>query len=130
MSQEDPRHAAWLAELEAMGEMQARLLDSSSQVAPSDKILFSRAWLAMRAEAKREAREEETLSIAKDANRIASEARAAAEEANRIASKVSDAAKENSTAALEQARWAKWAAIIAAIAAIAANKDNITALFP
>lgn len=49
------------------------------------------------ASAKRDAREEETLSIAKEANRIASEAR---------------------TAAFEQARWAKWAAIIAMIAAI------------
>lgn len=51
------------------------------------------------ASAKRDAREEETLSIAKEANRIASEAR---------------------TAAFEQARWAKWAAIIATVAAIIA----------
>jgi len=50
--------------------------------------------------AKRDAREEETLAIAKEANRIASEAR---------------------TAAFEQARWAKWAAIIATVAAIIAT---------
>jgi hypothetical protein len=52
------------------------------------------------AEVRAEAREEETLSIAREANRIASEARAAA---------------------YEQARWAKWAAIIATVAAIIAT---------
>lgn len=48
---------------------------------------------------KRDSREEETLAIAKEANRIASEAR---------------------TAAFEQARWAKWAAVIATVAAVIA----------
>lgn len=58
------------------------------------------ASIAAASSAKRDAREEETLSIAKEANRIASEAR---------------------TAAFEQARWAKWAAIIAMAAAIIAT---------
>ena len=55
---------------------------------------------------KRDAREEATLSIAKEANRLASEA-------NSIA-------RLEAAAASRSAMWAKYAAIIAAIAAIAA----------
>lgn len=55
---------------------------------------------------KRDAREEETLAIAKEANRLASEA-------NSIA-------RIEAAAASRSARWAKYAAIIAAIAAIIA----------
>jgi len=57
--------------------------------------------------AKREAREAEILSIAKEANRLASEA---------------------NVIARRDARYAMYAAIIATIAAIAANKDEIFAL--
>ena len=68
---EDERHAAWRAEFEARGETAVRMMDSSSQVIPDDKIRFSRVWLAERSEAKRDKRQEETLLIATEANRIA-----------------------------------------------------------
>jgi hypothetical protein len=70
----DTRHAPWRAEFETLGEEAVRMMDSGSQVVADDKIRFSRVWLAERAEAKRDAREEETLSIARDANRIAKRA--------------------------------------------------------
>lgn len=78
--------------------------------------------------AKRDAREEETLSIAKRASVIAEEALSIAKTANRLASE--DLAAARSTAASEraQARWAMWAAIIATIAAVIATKDQILAL--
>jgi hypothetical protein len=63
---------------------------------------------------KRDAREEETLAIAKRALSIA-------EDANSIST-------HDLATAREQARWAKWAAILAAIAAITANKEAILAL--
>lgn len=55
---------------------------------------------------KRDAHEEKTLSISKEANRIALEQ--------------ASAASRSAEAAWEQARWAKWATIIAAIAIIIA----------
>lgn len=69
---------------------------------------------ALEASAKGDAREEETLSIAKDALAIA-------KDANRIASEDLSAARLN-------ARWAMWAAIIATVAAAIAAKDQIYAL--
>ena len=63
--------------------------------------------------AKRDAREEETLRIAK-------EALSSAKEANRIASEDLAAARSSAASAREQARWAMWAAIIATVAAIVA----------
>jgi hypothetical protein len=66
---------------------------------------------AEEASAMRDVREEETLSIAKEANRIASEALVIA--------------KSSLDSASEQARWAKWAAIIAMTAAIIAAKEQI-----
>ena len=63
------------------------------------------------AASKRDAREEETLSIAKDANRLASDA--------------NSVARLQAAAASRSARYAMYAAIIAAIAAISANKDQI-----
>ena len=71
--------------------------------------------------AKRDAREEETLSIARKALSIA-ETQAAAAAAS------ADAAREQASAAKSQARWAMWAAIIAVIAAAIATKDQILAL--
>ena len=71
--------------------------------------------------AKRDSREEETLSIAKEANRLATEA-------NLIASKALVEARSNSASARAQARSAKIAAIIATTAAIVASKEEIWAL--
>ncbi|MGB4765834.1 MAG: hypothetical protein WBH09_02885 [Rugosibacter sp.] len=65
-----------------------------------------------------EAREAESLSIAKSAL-------AAATEANRIAAEDLAAARESAASAHLQARWAMWAAIIATVAAIVAAKDAI-----
>lgn len=88
---------------------------------------FAQEWLRLKQEerdlassAKRDAREEETLSIAKRALAIA-------EEANRIATEDLAAAKSSAASAREQARWAMWAAIIATIVAIIAAKDQILA---
>jgi len=64
------------------------------------------------AASKRDAREEATLSIAKEANRLASEA-------NSIA-------RIEAAAASRSARYAMYAAAIAAIGAITANKDQIS----
>lgn len=69
-------------------------------------------------DAKRDAREEETLSIAKNALSIA-------KEANRIASEDLASARLSASSAVEQARWARWAAIIAMLAAIIATKEQI-----
>ena len=76
MTHEDTRHAAWRAEFEALGEEAVRMIDGGSQAAPDDRIRFARAWLKQRedsrtdaASARRDAREEETLSIARKALR-------------------------------------------------------------
>jgi hypothetical protein len=99
MAPVDPRHAAWRSEFESLGEDAVRMMDSGSQVVPGDKIRFARVWLEEQVAARRDARERETLAIANEANRIASEAR--------------DSVRS-------QARWAMVAAISAIIAAIAA----------
>ena len=83
---------------------------------------------ALAAQSKRDAREEETLSIAKsalsiakDANRIASEDLAVARDNAKSARKSADAAERNS-------RWALYAAIAAVVAVAIATKDQILAL--
>ena len=68
---------------------------------------WAQDWLSAQGSARVDTREEETLAIAKEANRIAS---------------------EQATAAARSARWAMYAAIIAAIAAAIATKDQILAL--
>jgi len=87
---EDSRHAVWRAEFEKLGETGVRMIDPGSHVIPDDRVRFAKVWLAERDSAKRDAREEETLSIAREANRIASRAE----------------------------RWAMYAAIAAAVALI------------
>ena len=86
------------------------------------------AWLAERqakrdedVASKRDAREEETLSISKRSAATADEALSTAKSANRIASEQLAAARRN-------ARWAMYAAIIAATAAAISAKDQILAL--
>jgi hypothetical protein len=69
------------------------------------------AWLQSKTLSKRDAREEETLTIAKEANVLA-------QEANTIA-------RDDADSACRSARWAKIAAIIAAAAAIIANRADI-----
>jgi carbonic anhydrase len=88
----------------------------SSTLAP-----VAKEWLKQREDSraaessnKRDSREEETLSIARRALSIA-------EDANAIATR-------DLAAAVSQARWAKWAAIVATVAATIATKDQILAL--
>ena len=99
-------HNTLYAELEAMGEAEVRITLAKGLFLMGQETNLAQEWLRVKDEervaassSKRNAREEEILSIAKEANRIASEARAAA---------------------FEQARWAKWAAIVATVAAIIA----------
>lgn len=80
----------------------------------SRRAALAEEWLRRKDEARAsasaaraEAREDESISIAKRALAIASDAR------------------DSATA---QARWAMWAAIIAAVAAVIATKDQIVAL--
>lgn len=74
MAHEDKRHAGWRSEFDSLGEEAVRMMDSGSQAVPDDKTRFSREWLRQQEDsraaansAKRDAREEETLSIARKA---------------------------------------------------------------
>jgi len=100
-------------ELEEMGERAVRdALNLGKFAYPGHKNhAFVSTWLMDKefsrletSETKRDEREAETLSIANEANRIASEAL---------------------TAARSNARWAMYAAIIATVALICATKDQI-----
>lgn len=74
------------------------------------------AWILSKTVSNRDAREKETLVIAKEANRLASEANVFA--------------RDEAAAAARSARWAKIAAIVAAIAAIMSiTATMIIALF-
>ena len=103
------------------------------------------AWLvakqslaAAEASGKRDAREEETLSLAKEANRLAkeanrfaSEANRFASEANRLASEANSIARSQAAAAWRAARYSMYAAVVATIVALVASKDEIfKILFP
>ena len=89
---------------------------------------MAREWLRIKdsavadvAASKRDAREERTLAIAEDALSIA-------KVANRIASEDLAVAKDSATSARRNARWALYAAVTAVVAAIIAAKDQIYAL--
>ena len=110
-------------DLDAMGERAVRNDLNSGKYGHVGIPVFSfvSAWLAdaefarLAADsAKRDEREDRTLAIAENALSIA-------KDANRIAS-------EDLAAARLNARWAMWAAIIATIAATIATKDQIVAL--
>ena len=68
---EDPRHIAWRAEFESLGETGVRMIDPGSHVVTDDRVRFSKVWLAERDSAKRDAREEKTLALAEESNSIA-----------------------------------------------------------
>lgn len=102
---------AHFAEFESAGEDAVRFALSANQYKIfALKVPHAKEWLRLKEEyrasqesSSRKDREEETLSIAKEANRIA----------------------------LSAARWAMWAAIIATIAIVIVSKDQILALiFP
>jgi hypothetical protein len=100
--------------LESLGEEQVSSLLSAGKWTDPKKRWAS-DWLNRKVSLKRDAREEETLSIAKDANRIASEALTVA--------------RDEAAAAANSARWAKIAAIIAATAAIISVATTIIMAF-
>jgi hypothetical protein len=108
----------WYVEFEKQGEDYVRQTFSERE----DEVGRSaRPWLEMKrvereveASSKRDAREEETLSIAKEANRLASEA--------------NSFARLQAAAASRSARYAMYAAAIAATVAIAGYKDQILKL--
>jgi hypothetical protein len=110
--------AECFAEFEQMGESKVRLCIDSGEISNEFRLPCAIEWLRLQAEnraleasAKRDAREESTLSIAKEANRLASEA--------------NSLARSSVISVREQARWARWAAIIAATAMIIAAKYEI-----
>ena len=117
---ESPQHSVWRKEFERAPEMTIRLLavPDPNRVSPDPKSVFAKAWLDERAADKRDAREEATLSMAK-------EALATAQEANRIASEDLKEARSSASSALAQARWAKCAAIIAAVVAVVSAINQI-----
>lgn len=74
---EEKLRAELFARFESMGETEVRLMDANPNLPPmSEDIRYSRVWLALREADKRDKREEETLSIARDANAIALSAKA------------------------------------------------------
>ena len=66
---EEKLRAELFARFESMGETEVRLMDALPPA--SEDVRYSRVWLALRDADKRDAREEETLSIARCANKIA-----------------------------------------------------------
>lgn len=122
-------HEDFIATLEALGEAEVRQRLARGNIYGVKHAAIVQEWLrsivVARAEtvaATRDAREDETLSIAKDALAIANQA-------NRIASEDLAVARSSADAARANARWAMYAAIIAAIVAAVAAKEEILALF-
>lgn len=79
----------------------------------SNRASLAQEWLRRKEESrvtaasvKRDAREEETLSISKRATAISEAALSIAKEANRIASEDLEAARSSAASARKQARWA------------------------
>lgn len=113
--------------LVSLGEadVQAKLLQ---RVWNTPRKEWAEAWLeleernkALVAATRAETREEESITLAKRALLLATEA-------NRIASEDLAAARSSASGAFDQARWARWAAIIATVAAIIAAKNEILVL--
>lgn len=72
MTIEKERFSTWTKEAESIGEFRVRMLLANPQW--DDRLKFFHAWVSEREAARRDALEEETLSIAREANRIASRA--------------------------------------------------------
>jgi hypothetical protein len=69
---EESRRSELFARFEQMGEVSVRLMDATPSLPPaSEDIRYSRVWLAIRDAGKRDAREEATLSIARQASQSA-----------------------------------------------------------
>ncbi|MDZ4252048.1 MAG: hypothetical protein U1A72_05685 [Sulfuritalea sp.] len=111
-------------EFELLGEPEVRRRMVSKQGLHVTRWAAAESWLALKesgrtlraedSDVSRSAREEETLAIAKDANRLASEA--------------NEIARREAAAAARAARYAMYAALIAATSAIIAAKAEILPL--
>ena len=125
-------------ELKALGKKQVRE-NLNQGLYSSSKINLINEWLLQQSESKEESRfarkeerDEETLSIARDANDIAKSARNAAFEANSIANSALEEARTSNLLASEAnkaAKTAKMAAIIAATGAIISAICAIVSIF-
>lgn len=100
-------------ELEKIGEQEVRkrLAENVYGDPRNPNYISAQAWLRSKELEGAKSREEEILSIAKEANLLA-------REANKIA-------RDETSSAARSARWAKIAAIIAAIAAIISSVTTI-----
>jgi hypothetical protein len=134
---EYPAEMAWLVkEADASNEDVLRYeIESGAHNASPLRLAAAKVSLAKKSDAralaasdKRDAREEETLSISKASAAMAAEALSVAKEANRIASDDLTIARSSAESARSNARWAMYAAAVAATAALAANRDQILAL--
>ena len=107
-------------ELEKIGvqEVQKRLAENIYGDPRNPNYISVQAWLHSKELEGATSREEETLSVAREANDLARSSNAIASEAKEFARLASDSASK-------QARWAKIAAIIAAIAAIISSITTI-----
>ena len=108
-----PKEQQIINKLDAMTIEEARQAIAKAEFGHGhgQDYMFASRWLSAKEASLRDSREAETLSVAKEANRIASEAKDIALLAAKSASK--------------QARWAMWAAIIATIAIIIAAMTYI-----
>jgi hypothetical protein len=119
-----PRDLQHRAAFESQGETCTRVLAQQNDDVGGE----AKAWLAERqaqrdeaASALRDAREEETLLVARQSNAIAAEALTIANSANRIASDQSAVARKNG-------RWAIYAAIVSTVSIAVSAKDHVLAL--
>jgi len=114
----------FIKELESLGKDSVFSIFSSGRWS-SQKKQWASDWLDKISFRKRDAREAETLSIAKEANDLARSSNAIARSSNAIASEAKESARLASISASKQARWAMWAATIATIAIIIAAMTYI-----
>lgn len=126
-----PRDLVHRAAFVSHGETYTRLLaEQGGEVAAEAKAWLAEQQLLRDAASadKRDAREEETLRIAKEALSFAKEANRLASEDLEAARGSAASAEEQASSARQQALWAQWAAIIATVSAIAAVSIQINEL--
>lgn len=111
--------------LEEAGPALVRNALARGAYAQHGREAIARQWLALRdaeasleLEARRDAREGETIELVRSADALAREANEAAQEANRIS-------QQALFRSARQERWAMYAAIVATIALIISVKDAV-----
>ena len=126
--------AALFAELEDIGEAEVRVKLAQAVWSDPRKVALVKDWLCSKDEArtlassnKRDAREEETLSIARKASELAESANRLASEANSIARLQATAAAAQAVAAWRAARYSMYAAALAATVMLVQNIGALVA---